>query len=185
MNNYTAKDVENFMNQYEAHITHVIVAHTLFRTFNKTDIQIEKMATQAKQDCRYALNCFYKLLYPSATNKPVRQPLLFKPLTFVTMEGAKTTTDKAQTIHFNIALGNLPSVLTTAEIEVLFRHAWHVKAKQADDIMATQHYRQDSDSTWNGYALKEAQKDARKAWITNGIWDVENCWIPHAAFNAD
>ena len=185
MNAYTAKDVENFMNQYEQHITHVIVAHTPFHTCNKTDNQVEKMAAQAKLDCRYALNCFNKLLYPAATNKPVRQPLLFKPLTFVTIEGARTTTDPAQTIHFNIALGNLPTVLTTADIEALFRHAWHTKAKQSNNIMATQYYRQDNARTWNGYALKEAQQDAHKAWTVNGIWDVENCWIPHAALNAD
>ena len=185
MNAYTAKDVENFMNRYEQHITHVIVAHTPFHTCNKTDNQIEKMAAQAKLDCRYALNCFYKLLYPTATNKPVRQPLLFKPLTFVTIEGAKTTTDPAQTIHFNIALGNLPTVLTTADIEALFRHAWHDKAHQSTDVKAYGYYKVDEASHWAGYSLKEAQKNTRKAWDTNSIWDVSNCWIPHAALNAD
>jgi hypothetical protein len=85
-----------------------------------------------------------------------------------------------------VSLGNLPKAMPTAQIEICFRHAWHVKAQQSNDLYceATRDYPCDS-NRWFGYTLKEAQQDTRKAWATNGTWDVENCWIPHTALAAD
>lgn len=185
MKNYTAQHIESFMNQYEKHISHVLVAHTKLHTYNKSRHQIQAMTEQAKKDCRYALNSFYKLLYPNATNKPVRNPWMFKPLTLVTIEGAKETTDKAQTIHFNISLGKLPNALSTTDIETLFKHAWHEKAGQSQDVKAYAYTKAQGQQGWIGYTLKEAQQAKTKAWATDGIWDVQNCWIPFAALNAD
>lgn len=190
--NYTALDIQNYIGKYEEHFTHVIVAHTKFRPYvsphnkriNNPKNRIQNQAEQAKRELHYAMNCFNKLLYPSATNKPIRHPELYRPLTFVTIEGAKETTDRAQTIHFNITLGNLPPVLTTDDIGVLFKHAWHVMAKQSADVKAYE-YTAGTNKQWVGYALKEAQQTPNKAWETGGIWDVENCWIPHTALNAD
>lgn len=181
--NYTAHDIARFANTYEKHFSHVVVAHTKFRPCTSNKAQIDQMAAQAKKDCRHALNCFSKLLYPNATNKPTRHPDLYRPLTFVTLEGAKETTDKAQTIHFNITLGNLPIQLQADEVETLFKHAWHTMAKISLDVKAYDYCNQGS--TWTGYTLKEAQQAPYKAWATNGIWDAENTWIPHAALNAD
>lgn len=182
--NYTAQDIQNFIGSYENHFSHVVVAHTNFRPYNSTKVQIEKMATQAKKDCRHALNCFNKLLFPNSKNKTTRHPELYRPLTFVTIEGANETADKAQTIHFNITLGNLPIKLTAEEVQALFTHAWHVMAKQSSNVMAYE-YNMGTNRQWIGYTLKEAQQATKKAWETNGIWDAENCWIPHAALNAD
>ena len=142
--NYTAQDIQNYIGQYEKHFTHVIVAHTHFRPYlnpkNKKiknpEARTKLLATQAKKELRYAMNCFNKLLYPAATNKPTRHPELYRPLAFVTIEGAKETTDKAQTIHFNITLGNLPPQLTTEDVQVLFAHAWHTMAGQSKNVKA-------------------------------------------------
>ncbi len=184
--NYTAQDIADFFGTYQQHITHAIVAHTNVHTKGLSDRAIERAANEARYDLRYALNCFNKFLYPNHTNLPLRKPMQFRPLCFVTVEGARQTTDPAQTIHFNISFGNLPKSFSTTQIEICFRHAWHVKAKQSNDIYceATSDYPCDS-MRWTGYTLKEAQQDTRKAWATNGTWDVENCWIPHAALAAD
>lgn len=184
--NYTAKDIANFFNAYQKHITHVIVAHTNTHTVGLSQQAIDRAADEARKDLRYALNCFNKFLYPNRTNLPTRNPYQFRPLSFVTIEGARTTTDPAQTIHFNISLGNLPKDMTDTQIEICFRHAWHVKAGQSNNLFfeATSEYPCDS-KRWFGYTLKEARQDKRKAWETNGTWDVENSWIPHAAFAAD
>jgi hypothetical protein len=196
MNQYKAKDIEQFFNQYEAHVSHVIVAHTKHRPFVasmdvgrfkhvKADEYVRSKMTETSKDLRHALNCFGKLLHPSHPNRLQRNPYAFKPLSFVTIEGARQTTDRAQTIHVNIALGNLPSVLSTEDIETLFRHAWHEKANQSSDVKAYDYTQVDGQSRWMGYALKEAQQKTHKAWDTNSIWDVGNCWIPHAALKAD
>jgi len=184
--NYTAQHIANFFGKYQKHVTHAIVAHTNVHTINLSNKAIDRAAEQARLDLRFALNCFNKFLYPNRTNLPVKTPLVFRPLCFVTLEGAKQTTDAAQTIHFNISLGNLPKQWTTTHIEIFFRHAWHVRAKQSNDIYceATSDYPCDS-MRWMGYTLKEAQQDTRKAWATNGTWDVENCWIPHTALAED
>ena len=182
MRNYTAQDIAAMFKPYEKHITHVIVAHTQLRPYiAKNEAQLENMLFETRKACTYALNCFNKLLYPSATNKPVRQPYKYRPLTLVTTEGARWTADRAQTIHVNIALGNLPQVLNTEDIETLFRHTWHNLAKQGTDITVIEHH----GSNWVGYSLKEAQQQPSRAWSTNSNWDVGNCWIPTAALNAD
>lgn len=184
--NYKAQDIADFFSTYQKHITHAIVAHTNIHTIGLSDRAIDRAADEARKDLRYALNCFNKFLYPNHTNLPTRKPLRFRPLCFVTVEGAKHTADPAQTIHFNISLGNLPKAMCATQIEICFRHAWHVKARQSNDLYceATSNYPCDS-NRWFGYILKEAQQDTKKAWTTNGTWDVENCWIPHEALAAD
>ncbi len=184
--NYKAQDIADFFASYQQHITHAIVAHTNAHTIGLSDRAIDLAAAKARNDLRYALNCFNKFLYPNRSNLPTRTPYVFRPLCFVTIEGAKQAADAAQTIHFNISLGNLPKQWTTTHIEIFFRHAWHIKAKQSNDIYceATSDYPCDS-MRWTGYTLKEARQDTQKAWATDGTWDVENCWIPHAALAAD
>lgn len=189
---YTADNIKNFLGTYENHISYVIVAHTYFRPYTNpikgkhinTRAKIQRQLEQTKRDCRYALNIFNQMLHPNSTNKARRYPHTYRPLTFVTIEGAKETTDRRQTIHVNISLGNLPTVLTAEDIYVLFSYAWHTKAKQSNDIKVLD-YKKATDYQWTGYTLKEAQQAPYKAWDTNGIWDVENCWIPHAALAAD
>ena len=186
MRQYTAHDIESFQNEFIEHITHVVVAQTNFRPYQKTPIQINRMADEAKKDLRHALNCVAKSLYPNSTNKPVRQPYLYRPLTFVTIENAKENMGREQTIHFNIAFGNLPSDMSATALEALFREAWVKKAHQTNDVKAySVRDRPIEASTWNGYSLKEAQQQKDKAWRIEGIWDVTNCWIPHAALGAD
>ena len=192
MRNYTAHDIKDMFDSYKQHVSHVIVAHTYHRPYVantnvgrfkhvRADSYLKQKLVETSKDTRYALNCFNKLLYPNATNKVVRMPDLYKPLAFVTIEGATETTDRAQTIHVNIALGNLPKSLTTEDIETLFRHVWHDKAKQKDDVKVMAYDERD----WVGYMLKEAQQQPRRTWDTDSIWDVGNCWLPHSALKAD
>jgi hypothetical protein len=196
MRKYTAKDIEDMFNEHHKHVSYTIVAHTLHRPFvttlnfgkfkdTRADAYLKTKLEQTSKDTRYALNCFYKLLYPDHSNRPNRNPFFFKPLTFVTIEGVKETMDRSQTIHINIALGNLPSILNREDVEVLFKHSWHTMANQSADVKAYDYYSVDGSSRWTGYSLKEAQQDSRKAWDTNSIWDVSNCWIPHDALKAD
>ncbi len=196
MRNYNASDIESLFNQYEQHVSHVIVAHTYHRPYVaskdvgrfknvRADQYLRAKLLETGKDLRHALNCFNKLLYPSHTNRTKQNPHLFRPLTFVTIEGANETADRAKTIHVNISLGNLPSVLNTEDIETLFRHAWHEKAHQSSDVRAYEYSRVDGHFRWMGYSLKEAQQAPHKAWDMDSIWDVSNCWIPHAALKAD
>ena len=81
---------------------------------------------------------------------------------------------------------NLPNVHLNEDIETLFRQAWVNFAHQSNDIKVYDVTGKHNDaSKWNGYALKEAQQQHNLAWKTEGVWDVENCWIPHAALNTD
>ena len=196
MRDYTADDIKQMFNQYEQHIQYVIVAHTNHRPYTVCrneealrTVNAEKWTgaklTQTSKDTRYALNCFNRLLYPNATNNTRRNPLLYRPFTFVTIEGARATTDKQQTIHVNIAIGNLPAALNKDDIETLFRHTWHEKAKQANDIKVIDYYEARKGDGWLGYSLKEAQQQPSRAWDESSIWDVTNCWIPHHAINTD
>jgi hypothetical protein len=186
MREYTAKDIMDFYAQYERHITHVCVAQSRFRVFEKNPEQITKMIGQVSKDVRHCLNVFSASIYKGQTNKARRNPLKFKPLSFVTIEGASQTLDREQTIHVNIALGNLPYSLSAIELEIYFRKAWVKKANQANDIFFDKASEYPSNVlSFVGYSLKEAQQNRHKAWSENSIWDVTNCWIPHAALSAD
>ena len=184
--NYKASDIAYFFNQYQKHVTHNIVAHTNIHTYGLPNDVIERKAMEAKASLRHAINCFVKLLYPKRTNLPLYKPYIYQPLQLVTMEGAKQTNDPAQTIHFNISLGNLPPQFTTMHIEIFFRHAWVVKAGQKNDIYceATSELACNSEK-WAVYTVKEARQNRDKAWDTNGVWAAEHCWIPHEAFAAN
>jgi hypothetical protein len=192
MRNYTAQDIKNMFDSYKQHVSHVIVAHTHYRPYVastnvgrfknvKAEKYLENKLYETSKNTRYALNCFNKLLYPNATNKVVRIPNLYKPLAFVTIEGIKETTDRSQTIHVNIALGNLPKELITEDIETLFRHIWHDKAKQKNDVWVKEY----NENDWNGYMVKEGQCEIERAWNEKSFWDVSNCWIPHSALKVD
>ena len=184
--NYKAKDIAEFFHQHESKVTHVIVAQTKFRPCRHSQSAIDAMAVQAKKDLRHALNCFAKQLYPKHTSLVQRKPHIYRPLSLVTIENINQTTDEQQTIHFNISLGNLPKHLCKTMIDIHFRHAWHIKSKQQNDIYteATADY-PSNPQQWFGYTVKDANKDSKLAWTTNGTWDVENCWIPQAAINTD
>ena len=184
--NYTANDIAEFFTAQEHLVTHVIVAQTKFRPYRKSKQAIDAMATEAKKDLRHALNCFGKQLYPNQTNLVTRKPHQYRPLTLVTIENIRETTDEQQTIHFNISLGNLPKRLCTTMIDIHFRHAWHIKTHQQNDIytQAVADY-PSNQRKWFSYSIKDANKDSKLAWTTNGTWDVENCWIPQAAINTD
>ena len=183
---YTATDIANFFEQHEAKVTHNIVAHTQFRPCRHHQSKIDLMAEQAKKDLRYAMNCFSKSLYPNHTSLVKRKPHIYRPLSLVTIENIKETTDEQQTIHFNISLGNIPKHLCTTMIEIHFRHAWVCKAEQKNDIYVTDKNDYPDDiANWFGYIVKDANKSKQLAWTTNGTWDVGNCWIPSNAINTD
>lgn len=182
---YTKQDVVNWFDQYSNHISHVIVAHTHIRPVvaNKRLIAFERFKQQSLQQTskslRHALNCLDASLYPNQSNKVKRNKFEFKPLTFVTIEGAKETTDPAQTVHVNILLGNLPNTITTAQLEQLFRQAWVTKTRQSSNVFVTEYQHQAG--KFSGYMLKETDKDKRLIWGDNSIIDIENCWIPRKA----
>jgi hypothetical protein len=99
MRNYTAHDIKDMFDSYKQHVSHVIVAHTYHRPYVantnvgrfknvRADSYLKQKLVETSKDTRYALNCFNKLLYPNATNKVVRMQDLYKPLAFVTIEGA-------------------------------------------------------------------------------------------------
>ncbi len=180
--NYTADEITKFLSQYKEHISHVCVLHTGIHTFGLSQNAIDRKTDEAKRDLRHALNVFCRSLYPEHPNYPRRKPLLYRPLCFVTIEGAQETLDAAQTVHFNLSLGSLPSKLSTQQIAHYIRHAWCEVVGQSDDIFVGDVKAHSADvCRWIGYGVKEAQKDRKKAWLTEGVWDVCNSWIPHEA----
>ena len=184
--NYTAEHIAKFFEKHTHQVTHNVVAHTKFRPSGHSQAKIDAMAEQSKKELRFALNCFSKSLYPNHTSLVQRKPHRYRPLSLVTIENIKETTDNEQTIHFNISLGNIPKHLCTTMIEIHFRHAWVVKSNQKNDIYVTDKNDYPSDmKNWFGYIVKDANKSKQLAWATSGTWDVENCWIPNDAINTD
>lgn len=184
--NYSAADIASFFAAHKSKVTHNLVAHTKFHPCNHSQFQIDAMAAQAKRDLRYALNCFAKSLYPNHTSLVQRKPHIYRPLSLVTIENIKETTDEEQTIHFNICLGNIPRRLSTAGIKCHFQYAWVDKARQQDDIYITHKDDYGTDiNKWFSYIVKDANKSKQLAWTTSGTWDVENSWIPNNAINTD
>ena len=192
MRNYGIADWNEFIGNYDKHITHVVVAHTKLRAYVaaqgtqtwNAEKREQLLAARAIKDCRHALNCFNGLLHYGHSSLVKRKPFLYRPLTFVTLEGTKATTDSRQTLHFNISLGNLPKYFTTRDIDTLFKYAWCDMAGMSDNVQVSDYYRQEG-KNWHTYTGKEANYDRQRVWGDNSILVVGNCWLPHAALGMD
>jgi 5-methylcytosine-specific restriction endonuclease McrBC regulatory subunit McrC len=87
-------------------------------------------------------------------------------------------------VHVNLLLGNLPTHLNDAHIYQCLTYAWLYKAKQSDDL-SFYNIANDNQSVCRAlnYSVKEGRANRERLWSTNGIWSVQNCWIPHQALN--
>lgn len=188
MRQYTKDDIVKFFNQYRAHLQFAVVAHTNFRSSKNFDYSMSDQKFQ-KRCCaviektsritRHVMNCFSSSLYPGHSNFHRRKPNLYRPLSFVTLENCRRTTDPHQTVHVNIALGNIPDEFDEVQIQERFREFWVERFQQRDDVWAKKIDPRD----WNAYILKEAEWDPRKAFSESSTWDVQNTWIPDKAIS--
>jgi hypothetical protein len=174
MQMYTVNDIRQFLCQYSPHVTHLAVGHTSFYTYEKSRRWIESRSDTARQQFRHFRNCFNQFLYCAKAN---RNPKMHAPLMLTALEGKDVTDEIGKTLHFHIALGNLPTVLTTDELRKVFTHCWVNEAKlsgkgiwfeEANKVM-------EADNRWLYYTTKEAKKGNEWA------WDVDNTQIPTLA----
>ena len=171
----TAQTIRDFLDEQQQHITHYIVAQSLYRPNHQLPKAVEHMQSNLRKDLRHARNCFNKEIYGSGAR---RKPLLLQPLLIPTIEGARNTSNPQLTLHYNIYLGNLPKILTTEDIKELWTYCWHIKANQSNDIYITEPLA-NTQSHLLHYGTKEAQ-------IGNlSCWDFENTQIPYDALNTD
>jgi hypothetical protein len=130
------------------------------------------MVTEARKNCRHFRNCFNQFLYQA---KSMRKPKLYQPLMITTIEGTRDTGNRASTIHFHFALGNIPNSLSTEELSQVFNHCWIDKAGMGSREIWLQPARQHEASVWLSYITKELTHNNLDA------WDFENSQIPHQA----
>jgi hypothetical protein len=181
--NYTSSDVAKHFKHYEKHITHYAVLHTKLRANGCSSKKIEHMLEEVRNSLRLALNIFERQIYEGKTNLPRRKPFLYKTLRFVTVEGATDSYDKEKTIHINLMLGNLPEHITTTHVLIYLHQAWTIQCKQGSDIFVEKLEDNSEDKARvANYSVKEGRASRERVWSTHGIWDVNNCWIPHEAF---
>jgi hypothetical protein len=172
----TDETIREFLCSHANHITHWAVAHTHFHTYHATNAEVLSMKTAAQKQVRYFLRTFNQYLYQS---KAHRKPQLYTPLVITTIEFAKASPFKQDTMHFNFALGNIPKNLTTEELRKIFEHCWVDKAKLSSKALWLKDAVQAENTNWLNYITKEAE--------TGNIetWDFENTQIPHLALTAD
>lgn len=182
--NYTANDVAQHFQNYSDHISHYAVMHTKFRSANKSQKTLDYYVDQTNKNLHFALQVFETKIHAGHTNRAKRKPEIYKPLSFATVEGAYETTNNELTIHVNLLLGNLPEQLTDAQIYQFLTYGWLYKAKQSDNL-SFYNIKNDRESACRAinYSVKEGRTDRERLWSTNGIWSVQNCWIPHQALN--
>jgi hypothetical protein len=167
--------IRDFLDKQHEHIAYYMVCHSHYRSYHKSSSDLERMKYNLGKDLRYARNIFNKELYG---NRARRKPLLYQPLFIPTLEGTRNTSNPLLTLHYNIYLGNLPTILTKEEIQELWKYCWHTKAHQSNDIFITKPLA-NTQSHLLRYGTKEGQ-------IGNiSCWDFENTQIPYSALNAD
>ncbi len=172
----TAEHVRNFLNGHSQHITHWAVAHTPFHTYKATPQQLERMKHEAQNQCRFFRRSFSQFLYQA---KALRKPEIYSPLLITTIEGAKASPFTQDTIHFNFAIGNVPSCISTDELRQVFEHCWVDMAKLSGNKLWLQAADCSRNTHWLNYITKEAE-------IGNiDTWDFQNTQIPHVALAAD
>ena len=171
----TTETIRDFLNEQSKYITHYIVAHSNYSAYHKDAKDIERMTFNLGKDLRHARNCFNKELYGNGAR---RKPQLLQPLLIPTIEGTKEIANPQLTIHYNIYLGNLPTVLTTEEIKAVWTYCWVDKANQKNDIYIAEALA-NTQSHLLYYGTKEAQ------FGNLSCWDFENTQIPYSALNID
>ena len=173
----TSNTITEFLEQHAHRVTHVAVAHTRYKTFERTDAGMARIVDAAKRDCTHFRNCFNRALYG---RRAMKEPLRFQPLLIATLEGSLITSDRNLTLHYNFAFGNLPCDLPDARLVELLRSNWVSRAGQRDDIWIENVAGDEQRAKgWIGYSMKEAQTRGNLA-----VWDFENTQIPYAAFDA-
>ena len=173
------KATTEFLNSLRHLITHTTVAHTPYKTWGCTEVEMEHIVSRAKRDCRHFRNCLNKELFGGNLSR--RKPLLYQPLIIATLEGALVNTDRDLTLHYNFSFGNLPRDVDDAQFHSIFRDCWVGRARQRDniwhDVIGGDEKKAEG---WLGYSMKEAESSGNVA-----VWDFENTQIPYAAFDAD
>lgn len=179
LNNYmkpTAEHIRNFLYKHNQHITHWGVAHTKLHTYKATQQQLESMKRKAQKQCLFFRRSFSQFLYQA---KALRKPQIYSPFLITTIEGVNSSPFKQDTIHFNFAIGNIPSCVSTDELRQVFAHCWVDKAKLSGKNI----WLQAADSSHNTYWLNYITKEAEIGNIDT--WDFENTQIPYVALAAD
>lgn len=183
MKNYNAQDILNWLQQSGAVFTHSIVAHTPFRTYEKSRGQLAYGRNMASKQLGIALRMFYKSLHTGKARRLVNDNAhkhLYRPDTFVTIEGATAENfhDPSQTIHCNITLGHLPRDLDADELTEQFKTYWYrLDKNRGTNVKGFLLDTQQGDQHWLSYTLKECQKNPSMAWDGHGCWDVTNCYL--------
>ena len=173
----TSDVISEFLNQQSHRITHVVVAHTRYTTFERTDGGMARIVELAKKDCAHFRNCFNRTL---SGRRAMKHPDRFQPLLIATLEGSLINTDRDLTLHYNFAIGNLLDHLCVDDFLAKLRGCWVARSGQRDDIWFKNVAGKPEDASgWIGYILKEAREKGNMA-----VWDFENTQIPYAAFDA-
>ncbi|HVZ44591.1 MAG TPA: hypothetical protein VHA82_12345 [Ramlibacter sp.] len=174
MRKTSAQDITDFFYQYDEHITHIAVAHTTVRAYNMDARQMERTLEQLQQACHLFRRRFSQRLYGM---KALRKPDQYGPLMLTTIEGG-CGQDPRMTIHYNFALGNIPSQLTTDKLRQVFAECWSKQEMLTTDRLFLVE-RNQAETGWLRYITKEAHSG------NLGTWDVRNTQIPHSALEAD
>jgi len=106
--------------------------------------------------------------------------MLYQPLLLATLEGSLVNTDRDLTLHYNFAIGHLPTDMTDADLLRTLRSCWVGHAGQRDDIFIRNVAGDPAMAFgWIGYSMKEAEHRGNTA-----VWDFMNTQIPYAALDA-
>ena len=174
--NITKKHICDFLSNHSKHVTHVAVLHTPFYMYNASEYRIERMEEEARKQFWYFRRCFSQFLYGA---KAHRKPRIYQPLMLTTIEGTRERNQKGLTIHYNIALGNIPSELTTDELREIVRHCWVDKAGMSKKKLYVEQAYTNRQAGWIHYTNKEAEQGNIET------WDFSNTQIPYLALKAD
>lgn len=170
---YNAEHIRQYLSQYSQHVTHLAVGHTDFYTYGKSVSSIERATDRARQQFRHFRNSFNQFMYGA---KAKRNNLAHGVLMLTTIEGTHKTDQTGLTIHFHIALGHMPELLTTDEIRQIYEHCWVDKAELSGRKIWLEEAKkvEQADNRWIYYTTKEATKGDE--WV----WDADNTQIPLA-----
>ena len=129
--NYDKLVLTQHFQKYSPYVTHVAVAHSSFHPYNATDRKIGAMLEEFQnKQLRHFVRRFGQALYQA---KALRKPDEFMPLMFITIEGARASALPEHTIHANFALGNIPALLSVAELKDIFTECWVEKTRIANN----------------------------------------------------
>jgi hypothetical protein len=139
-----------YISELSEHFTHALTLQTSLKTRNLSPNQMSRNIEQAKQSIHYLRMRLNRTLCGNGWYRNKSYTPIFIPM----LEGTLNTYDHNKTLHYHVALGNLPDQLNTEQLTNIVTEIWSDSIAGTKDVLV-QDFNDHTAYKFSLYVLKE------------------------------